>query len=131
MRLDAQEFPLIWMREHETDQDHDHDDDLAVFAGLINRGEKFVILSDKIPTAGDFGDDDPADRKARARMFKEHRSQIVRLCCGMILVGKADDVPSLLRKPLQAMAGLLGIKVRFAQNEQVARELAYQCIAER
>lgn len=124
MRLDTQEFPLLWMRDHLPGEGEDHGDEIAALRALIEQGERFILLASRIPTLADMSDDSPAERKERALLFKEHKVKMARLCAGMILIGKPEALPLILRKPLQALAGLIGAEVIFAPDEAAARLLA-------
>ncbi|MGK6312513.1 hypothetical protein [Neorhizobium sp. DT-125] len=124
MRLDAQNFPIIWMREHDHDDDHDDDADRKLFLELLAREERFVLIAERMPRPSDLAETTPEDRRERARMFKAYKGEMARLCAGMILIGRASGVALPIRKTIENVSSAMGIGILFADSEATAIELA-------
>lgn len=124
MRLDAENFPIVWMREHDHDDEHDDDADRALFLELLRRGERFVLIAERMPRPSDLTETTPEDRRERARMFKTYKGEMARLCAGMILIGRASGLALPIRKTIENVASAMGIKFLFADSEAAALELA-------
>jgi hypothetical protein len=131
MQLDMTRFPIIWMRGHDED-DHQHEDIEAqrdALVALLDGGQKFVLVADRLPTLGELTDIDPIEKKMRAQLFKTYRLQLTQLCAGMIMVGNAASLPEPLRKVMEAFTGMLGVPVLFAASAEVAETMARDRLA--
>ncbi|SMF74732.1 hypothetical protein SAMN02982989_4418 [Xaviernesmea oryzae] len=124
MRLDAENFPIIWMREHDHSDDHDDDADRKLFLELLARGERFVLIAEKMPRPSDLAETTPEGRREHARMFKAYKGEMARLCAGMILIGQASGVALPIRKTIENVSSAMGIGILFADSEATAMELA-------
>lgn len=124
MRLDAENFPIIWMREHDHDEAHDDDADRKLFLELLARKERFVLIAERMPRPSDLAETTSEDRKERARMFKTYKGEIARLCAGMILIGRASGLALPIRKAIEGISSVMGINLLFADSEAAALELA-------
>ncbi|MDM0091386.1 hypothetical protein QTI08_28475, partial [Variovorax sp. J22G40] len=81
MRLDTTRFPLVFMREAQQ-QPSAADTPEQALEALLDRGERFVLLTDHLP--GDHADESHEDRKQRALFFKRHKARMRALCQGMV-----------------------------------------------
>lgn len=127
MRIDASSFPIVWMRDYDHDEDHDFAADRKVMLELLERGERFVLVAERMPglsDVGDIADMGAEERKQRAQLFKAHKDEMTRLCAGMILIGRASGLPTAIRKPLEGLASALGIALLFADSQAAALQLA-------
>lgn len=125
MQFDLEDFPLVWLRDHDGDAEHDHDEtaDREALLGLLKRGERFVVIVERLPGLDDMSNASQDDRRQRARMFKTHREEISRLCRGMIMIGRAASLPLPFQKAIHGLTSAIGIAVLFAASEQKARDL--------
>ncbi len=131
MRLDLDELPIIWMRDHDEGEVHDDEEDNRRFIAVLRRGEPFVMIAERAPSLPDFAKVDAEERRRRAKLFKDHRRDLARLCRGMILVGRAANLPMPIRKGIEAISSAAGISLLFAESEQAALDLARARLADR
>lgn len=127
MHVDADSFPIVWMRDHDHGKNHDVAADRKVMLELLERGERFVLIAERMPglsDVGDVADMGAEERRQRAQLFKAHKDEMTRLCAGMILIGRASGLPAAIRKPLEGLASALGIALLFADNQAAALQLA-------
>lgn len=124
MQFDLEGFPLVWLRDHAGTHEHDDQADREILLGLLKRGERFVVILERAPGLQDLSDTSQDDRKQRARLFKVHKKEIVRLCAGMILVGRPSSLPLPIQKVIAGVTSAIGIAVLFAATAQAATELA-------
>lgn len=128
MRLDTRNFPIVWMREHVDGEGHDEEEEQERMLGLLRRGERFVLVAERMPRVADLAEIDPEERRRRALLFKAYKGELARLCAGMILIGRAADMPFPVRKAIEGMSSAFGIGFLFAENETAALALAAQCL---
>lgn len=124
MKLDITELPVIWIREHDEDETHDDKEDSEQFLAVLRRNERFVLIAARAPRLSDISEMDPEERKERAKLFKTHRQDLTRLCKGMILIGRAANLPLPVRKAIEKMSSAMGIDLLFADSEPAALALA-------
>ncbi|UXS43055.1 hypothetical protein FY150_24985 (plasmid) [Agrobacterium tumefaciens] len=130
MQLDFTELPVIWMREHEEGQVHNDAEDREQLLAVLQRGQRFVLIADRMPTLPDLSEMDAQERKVRAKMFKVYRQDLARLCRGMILIGRAAAMPLAIKKTIEGFSSAMGVALLFAESEPAARELARSRLAE-
>ncbi|MER3355856.1 MAG: hypothetical protein RLQ73_18050 [Hoeflea sp. D1-CHI-28] len=126
MQIDIESFPIVWMRDHDEDEDHDVAADRMVMLALLERGEPFVLIAERMPTLADLAEMGAEERKQRVQMFKIHKADMTRLCAGMILIGRAASLPAAIRKPLEGLASAVGITLLFAVDQAMAVHLAHE-----
>lgn len=116
MQLDMTRYPIIWMRSHHDDEEEDIEATRDALVDLLDRGQRFVLVADRMPNLSDLKDSSPAEKKMRAQLFRTHREKLVRLCAGMIIVGDAAALPRALAKAIEAFTSAMGVGVVFAAS---------------
>ncbi|WP_219213680.1 hypothetical protein [Variovorax boronicumulans] len=126
MRLDTTRFPLVFMREAEQQPSAVGTPEQALEA-LLDRGERFVLLTDHLP--GDHADESHEDRKQRALFFKRHKAWLRALCQGMVLITGNRAIPAAVRLAAQGAGKVLGLAIAFVETEREAAEAAEKWLA--
>lgn len=124
MKIDIATHPIVWLRDHAGDHPLDDEDDRRQLVELIARGERFVLVSERMPTLIDLADAAPQEKKVRAEMLKSLRGDISRLCAGAIVIGSSSSLPLALRKALEGLTATLGVPLAFAEAEADALHIA-------
>jgi len=124
MRLDVENFPIIWMREEADGQEEDVAATRDLLIGLLQRDERFVLVAERLPNLSDLTEASPDEKKMRAELFKTHRGQLTRLCAGMIIVGSGSNLPQALAKAMTAFTAAMGLSVAFARDVVEAETVA-------
>lgn len=125
MLIDVSRFPLVFIKEPEASQ---ADEPLDLKLGeLLDRGERFVLLTDHLP--GDHEDEPAEQRKAKALFFKQNRQRFRQLCQGLILITDGRTVPAPVRLAAQAAGKALGLSMAFVITEQEALDEAARLLA--
>lgn len=122
MRLDQSEFPIIWLTEDDSSEDIQESRDALI--ALLERGERFVLAAARMPGLHELSNMSPEEKKMRAQLFKDYKSQLTRLCAGMIMVGSASRLPPAMQKAIAGMSGLMGVSILFATDIDDARATA-------
>ncbi|MFB9948119.1 hypothetical protein ACFFP0_04625 [Rhizobium puerariae] len=128
MRLDADSFPIVWMRDHDHGDEHNDAAERALLLQLFSRGERFVLIAERAPRPSDLAESTPEDRKERARMLKAYKSEMVRLCAGMILIGRASGLALPIRRAIEGFSSAMGIRFLFADDGAAALKLAKELL---
>ncbi|AYN20699.1 hypothetical protein [Alcaligenes aquatilis] len=119
MHVDDTQFPLVFLREHSPQQTPQQAQDQL--EALLNRGQRFVLLTDRM------GGEDPAheesheDRKQRALFFKQNKPRLKELCAGMVVISKGRAIPAAVRLAQQTLGRVLGLRFAFVMDETQAR----------
>jgi hypothetical protein len=121
MTMDASHFPIVWMTlAHEPG--HDHEQDFIEFERLLNRNQRFVMLSDKIPSNDH--QHDFTERKRTTLWMKRHRMELRRLVGGLIIIEQND----LKRRAIEAFtivfAKFWGYPLLLARDKEQAMAIA-------
>lgn len=124
MQLDATRFPLVFLREH--DQDHSHQAAEAEFAALLDRGERFVLLTDHLPGDDHGHDESHEDRKQRALFFKRNKQRLKDLCAGLVIITGDRSIPAAAKLAVQTLGKVLGFASAFVRDEREAQEQAHK-----
>ncbi len=128
MQLDATRFPLVFLREH--DQEHSHHEVEAELAALLNRGERFVLLTDHLP-GDDHGHDESHDeRKQRALFFKENKQRLKDVCAGLVVITGDRPISGAAKLAVQTLSKVLGFGCAFVRDERDAQEQASRFLME-
>ncbi len=114
MLFDTTRFPLVFLKEDP--QAHSHDTDTeAQLATLLERGERFVLLTDHLP--GDHPEESHEDRKRRALFFKRHKERMRAFCAGLVIVTGERTIPAAVRLAAQGAGKVLGLSFDFVRSE--------------
>lgn len=125
MQLDTTRFPLVFMREAE--QQPSAGTPEQGLEALLDRGERFVWLTDHLP--GDHADESHEDRKERALFFKRHKARMRALCQGMVLITGDRVIPAAVRLAAQGAGKVLGLAIAFVETERDVTEAAGRWLA--
>lgn len=126
MRLDATRFPLVFLREH--DEDHSHQEAEVEFAALLDRGERFVLLTDHLPGDDHGHDESHEDRKQRALFFKRNKQRLKDLCAGLVIITGERSIPAAAKLAVQTLGKVLGFASAFVRDEHEAQEQAHKLL---
>lgn len=118
MRLDAMKFPLVFLRAH--DQAHAAHEAEVQFDALLDRGERFVLLTDHLPGDDDGHDESHEDRKQRALFFKRNKQRLRQLCGGLVIITGERSIPAPARLAVQTLGKVLGLSFAFVRDEKDA-----------
>lgn len=129
MKIDIATHPIVWLRDHSSDHPHDEEADRRQLIELIAKGERFVLVSERMPTLIDLADAAPQEKKLRAEMLKSLRGDISRLCAGAIVIGSSASLPLTLRKALKGLTATLGVPLVFADAEADALHIARRMLS--
>ncbi len=124
MKLDLQNFPLVWMRDHEAEEQHDEDEEIAAFEHLLNERMPFAIIVERAPQLPDMTQMDPQDRARRARLFKVHKAEMSRLCVAFIVIVQDTRLPLPIRKAIEGVTSAMGVPLNFASDKLTAEAIA-------
>lgn len=127
MQLDATRFPLVFLRGH--DQDHSHREAEVEFAALLDRGERFVLLTDHLPGDGHGHDESHEDRKQRALFFKRNKQRLKDLCAGLVIITGDRSISAAAKVAVQTLGKVLGFGFAFVRDEREAKEKASQLLS--
>ena len=94
--LDTTRFPLVFMRA--ADMEPLMDSPKQALETLLERGERFVLLTDHLP--GDHAEESHEERKQKALFFKRNKAQLRELCRGMVLITGERTISAPLRLAL-------------------------------
>lgn len=122
MQLDATQFPLVFLREH--DEHLSHQAAEAAFAALLDRGERFVLLTDHLPGDHHRHDESHDDRKQRALFFKRNKQRLKDLCAGLVIITGDRSIPAAARLAVQTLGKVLGLGFAFVRDEREAKDRA-------
>lgn len=84
MQLDDTQFPLVFLREHSTPQTPQQAQDQL--EALLSRGQRFVLLTDRLSGEKHAHEESHEDRKQRALFFKQNKQRLKDLCAGMVVI---------------------------------------------
>ena len=82
MQVDDTQFPLVFLREHE--QEHTSQQTQDQLEALLNRGQRFVLLTERLGGEDRNQEESHEDRKQRALFFKHNKQRLKDLCAGMV-----------------------------------------------
>jgi hypothetical protein len=122
MQLDATRFPLVFLREH--DQERSHQEAEAEFTALLDRGERFVLLTDHLPGDDHGHDESHEDRKQRALFFKRNKQRLKDLCAGLVIITGDRSVSGAAKLAVQTFGKVLGFSSAFVRDEREAQKQA-------
>lgn len=132
MHLNMSEWPLIWMEPHDDnhpDDEHHQEEMRVVMDKLMGSTQRFVLLTDRLPTLEDLKEKSREEKQLRAQFFKTYRSQFSKLCAAMIIVGNFAQLPIVLQKAVEGIGKMIGIPVLFALDVEEARLIAGEQLA--
>ncbi|WP_321291239.1 hypothetical protein [Alcaligenes phenolicus] len=86
MQVDDTQFPLVFLREHSSQQTPQQAQDQL--EALLNRGQRFVLLTDRLGGGDHAHEESHEDRKQRALFFKQNKQRLKDLCAGMVVISK-------------------------------------------
>jgi len=127
MKLDATRFPLVFLREH--DQPHAAHEAEAQFDALLDRGERFVLLTHHMPGDDHAHDESHEDRKQRALFFKRNKQRLEQLCAGLVVITGERSIPAPARLAVQTLGRVLGLAFAFVRDERDALEEAHRLLS--
>ncbi|MET4575025.1 hypothetical protein [Ottowia thiooxydans] len=122
MQLDTTRFPLVFLREHDHEQSHDEAE--AQIAALLDRGERFVLLTDHLPGDDHRHNDSHEDRKQRALFFKRNKQRLKDLCAGLVIITGDRSIPAAAKLALQTLGKVLGLGFVIVRDTHDATEQA-------
>ncbi|MCX5520090.1 hypothetical protein OSH10_16740 [Kaistia defluvii] len=123
MMLNCDEFPLVYIR------DHDHDVRAPgepswpeEMEALLGRNRPFVILFDA-PQKHE-QEETQEERREKAIWFKRNRARLTALCAGAIVIESNGPTPMPIRLAARAVGKAFGVEFRFVGDDKAAREVA-------
>lgn len=130
MLLDTEKFPLVFLRE---DDPGYHAGTLeAQLLGLLERGERFVLLTDHLPGDDQEHDHPPEsheERKGRTMFFKRNKDRLRQLCTGAVFIAGDRPVPAVVQLTVKGLSRAFGLTFAFARTEREALECAERFMA--
>ncbi|KAF1045199.1 hypothetical protein [Xylophilus sp.] len=129
MRLDTTRFPQVFLHDEDAGPGAASPSAEAQLEALLERGERFVLLTDHLPGEHDRQEESHADRRERALFFKRNKDRLRRLCGGLVLIQGERTVPAPVRIAAQAARRVLGFPLVFARSAQEAQEEATRLLA--
>jgi hypothetical protein len=88
MQLDDTQFPLVFLREHSTPQTPQQAQDQL--EALLSRGQRFVLLTDRLGGEKHAHEESHEDRKQRALFFKQNKQRLKDLCAAKVASGRTS-----------------------------------------
>ncbi|MBY6346403.1 hypothetical protein E5C31_10560 [Providencia rettgeri] len=119
MQVDDSQFPLVFLREH--DQTQTPQQTQAQLEALLNRGQRFVLLTERLGGEDQAQAESHEERKQRALFFKQNKQRLKDLCAGMVLISKGRAIPAAARLAQQTLGRVLGLRFAFVMDEGEAR----------
>jgi hypothetical protein len=127
MPLDDTQFPWVFLREHSTPQTPQQAQDQL--EALLSRGQRFVLLTDRLGGEKHAHEESHEDRKQRALFFKQNKQRLKDLCAGMVVISKGRAIPAAARLAQQTLGRVLGLQFSFVVDEGEARLEASRLLA--
>jgi hypothetical protein len=124
MKLDTENFPLVWLREHEDEHDHNDEKEIAAFEALLHQSRPFAIIVEKPPQFLPKDRLDPEEKVKRAKLFKSHRADLSRLCVGFIVIMRETPLSLPVRKAVEGLTAAMGVPLNFAADAMTAEAIA-------
>lgn len=115
MRIDASEFPVIWLRDGEDDGT-----DEARLTEILERGERFVMIAERLPRQEDMGEMDHEEKRRRALLFKNYRATLMRLCAGMFVIQGTAPVSTAIKVFIEGAGKAFGVPFIFVRTSEEA-----------
>ncbi|MDV2115150.1 hypothetical protein [Alcaligenes faecalis] len=122
MQVDDTQFPFVFLREHSPQQTAQQTQDQL--EALLNRGQRFVLLTDRMGSENHVHEESHEDRKQRALFFKQNKLRLKELCAGMVVISKGRAIPAAARLAQQTLGRVLGLRFAFVMDEAEARRQA-------
>ncbi len=116
MLLDTTRFPLVFLRADGPEQDAEVG--MASLGALLDRGERFVLLTDHLPH--DRHDESHEDRKQRTLFFKRNKERLRHFCAGMIIITGGRTIPAPVRLAAKSMGKAIALPFDFVPSESDA-----------
>ncbi|WP_431257337.1 hypothetical protein ACQ86G_22185 [Roseateles chitinivorans] len=126
MRFDTSRFPLVFLMEN-TQAAGPTETVEAQLIALLDRGERFVLLTDHLP--GDHAEESHEERKERALFFKRNKDRMKRLCGGLVFITGDRSVSAAVRLAAQGAGKVLGLGFAFVPSEDEATGEALRLLA--
>lgn len=127
MHMDDTQFPLVFLREHDQQQTPQQAQDQL--EALLDRGQRFVLLTERLGGAAGKQEESHEDRKQRALFFKQNKQRLKDLCAGMVVISKGRAIPTVARLAQQTLGRVLGLQFSFVLDEGEARLEASRLLA--
>ncbi len=119
MQVDDTQFPLVFLREHE--QEHTSQQTQDQLEALLNRGQRFVLLTERLGGEDRNQEESHEDRKQRALFFKRNKQRLKDLCAGMVVITQGRAIPAAARLAQHTLGRVLGLRFAFVFDEGEAR----------
>lgn len=116
MFLDTTRFPFVYLRNDA----HPEESTEVQIVALLDRQERFVLVTDHLPSPDHDHDESHEERKQRALFFKRNKPRIRQFCAGGIIVAGDKTVPAYVRLPAQAIGKAFGFELTFVRDEYEA-----------
>ncbi len=119
MQVDDTQFPLVFLREQDqlqTPQQAQHQ-----LEALLNRGQRFVLLTERLGGEDHNHEESHEDRKQRALFFKHNKQRLKDLCAGMVVITQGRAIPAAARLAQHTLGRVLGLRFAFVVDEGQAR----------
>jgi hypothetical protein len=125
MQFDTSKFPLVFLMEQTHAQSAATVE--AQLAALLDRGERFVLLTDHLP--GDHPEESKEERKERALFFKRNKDRLKQLCRGIVFITGERTVSAAIRLAAQGAGKALGLGFAFVPSEDEAQGEAMRLLS--
>ncbi|MBD9456637.1 hypothetical protein IB241_03010 [Pseudomonas sp. PDM05] len=126
MSVNSSDFPFVWMKLTQ-EPGHDHQKDFAEFEANLQRGEPFVLLTDKAPAEDH--EHSPEEKKRTALWMKKHKIELRKWVLAMILVEPNSAKRLGFRAFAAVFAKFWGYPLLLAASRQQAMEMARELLA--
>ena len=128
MKFDTSRFPLVFLMEPEQAQTAEPMETVeAQLTALLDRGERFVLLTDHLP--GDHAEESHEERKERALFFKRNKDRMKQLCGGIVFITGDRTVSTAIRLAAQGAGKVLGLGFAFVPSADEAQGEAMRLLA--
>lgn len=128
MPVDATQFPLVYLTAPQPDSSPGEAE--AAFEALLDRGERFVVVTERPPGEEheherELAHETPHEaRKQRALFFKRNKARMKVLCAGMVVIAGERPISLAARVAAQTLGKFLGFRCAFVRDAHEAQAQA-------